>query len=223
MGLFVVVVRQEETMARGGAWAAVAAAAVWWMAAGAGAVWLEIAPSGTKCVSEEIQSNVVVIGDYSVLYDHHHAQPTISVKVTSPFGDIVHKKEKVSMGQFAFTTAEAGNYLACFSIDGEDRGLVVKLNLDWKIGLASRDWDSVAKKEKIEGVELELLKLEVAVQSIHDNLLLLKSKEANMRDVSEQTNSRVTWLSMLSLVVCIAVSVLQLWHLQQYFRKMKLI
>jgi p24 family protein delta-1 len=54
------------------------------------------------------------------------------------------------MGQFAFTTAEAGNYLACFSIDGEDRGLVVKLNLDWKIGLASRDWDSVAKKEKIE-------------------------------------------------------------------------
>lgn len=217
------VVRQEETMARGGAWAAVAAAAVWWMAAGAGAVWLEIAPSGTKCVSEEIQSNVVVIGDYSVLYDHHHAQPTISVKVTSPFGDIVHKKEKVSMGQFAFTTAEAGNYLACFSIDGEDRGLVVKLNLDWKIGLASRDWDSVAKKEKIEGVELELLKLEVAVQSIHDNLLLLKSKEANMRDVSEQTNSRVTWLSMLSLVVCIAVSVLQLWHLQQYFRKMKLI
>ncbi|ONM22271.1 Transmembrane emp24 domain-containing protein 10 [Zea mays] len=146
-----------------------------------------------------------------------------NILVTSPFGDIVHKKEKVSMGQFAFTTAEAGNYLACFSIDGEDRGLVVKLNLDWKIGLASRDWDSVAKKEKIEGVELELLKLEVAVQSIHDNLLLLKSKEANMRDVSEQTNSRVTWLSMLSLVVCIAVSVLQLWHLQQYFRKMKLI
>ncbi|CAD6224715.1 unnamed protein product [Miscanthus lutarioriparius] len=208
-------------MARGGAWAA--AAAVWWMAAGAGAVWLEIAPSGTKCVSEEIQSNVVVIGDYSVLYDHHHAHPTIAVKVTSPFGDVVHKKEKVSMEQFAFTTAEAGNYLACFSIDGEDRGLVVKLNLDWKIGIATRDWDSVAKKEKIEGVELELLKLEVAVQSIHENLLLLKSKEANMRDVSEKTNSRVTWLSMLSLSVCIAVSVLQLWHLQQYFRKKKLI
>lgn len=81
----------------------------------------------------------------------------------------------------------------------------MKLSLDWKIGIATRDWDSVAKKEKIEvkymqmrcyiviffcflyslsynikfynqGVELELLKLEVAVQSIHDNLLLLKSK-----------------------------------------------
>ncbi|KAF8779756.1 hypothetical protein HU200_002341 [Digitaria exilis] len=192
-------------------------------AARAGAVWLEIAPSGSKCVSEEIQSNVVVIGDYSVLYEHHHAHPNVSVKVTSPFGDIMHKKEKVSMDQFAFTTAEAGNYLACFWIDGDDRGLVVKLNLDWKIGIAAKDWDSVAKKEKIEGVELELLKLEMAAQSIHENLLLLKSKEANMRDVSEKTNARVTWLSMLSLSVCIAVSVLQLWHLQQYFRKKKLI
>jgi len=71
-------------------------------------------------------------------------------QVTSPFGDIVHKKENVSMDQFAFTTAEAGNYLACFWVEGDDRGLVVKLNLDWKIGIAAKDWDSVAKKEKIE-------------------------------------------------------------------------
>ena len=68
--------------------AAAAAAAVWWMAAGAGAVWLEIAPSGAKCVSEEIQSNVVVIGDYSVLYEHHHAHPTVAVKVTNRLGRI---------------------------------------------------------------------------------------------------------------------------------------
>jgi hypothetical protein len=119
------------------------------------------------------------------------------------------------MDQFAFTTAEAGNYLACFWADGEDRGLVVKLNLDWKIGIAAKDWDSLAKKEKIEvkymqmsnvvlyhyfidfipsvivfisstniefcnqGVELELLKLEIAVQSIHENLLLLRSKSVH--------------------------------------------
>ncbi|KAL6656119.1 hypothetical protein ACP70R_006945 [Stipagrostis hirtigluma subsp. patula] len=209
-------------MARGGAWAA-AAAVLWWMAAGAGAIWLEIQPSATKCVSEEIQSNVVVIGDYSVLYEHHHAHPTVAVKVTSPFGDVMHKKEKVSMDQFAFTTAEAGNYLACFSIDGEDRGLVVKLNLDWKIGIATKDWESVAKKEKIEGVELELMKLETNVQAIHENLLVLRSKEANMSDVNEKTNARIMWLSMMALSVCIIVSVLQLWHLQEYFRKKKLI
>jgi p24 family protein delta-1 len=116
----------------------------------------------------------------------------------------MHKKEKVSVGQFAFTTSEAGNYLACFLIDGEGKGLVVKLNLEWKIGIATKDWDSVAKMEKIEvkyiemrfytifcivlsplsvnivshnqGVELELVKLEASVQAIHENLLLLKFK-----------------------------------------------
>ncbi|KAL5201615.1 hypothetical protein ABZP36_035969 [Zizania latifolia] len=193
------------------------------MAGGAGAVWLEIAPSAAKCMSEEIQSNVVVIGDYSVLYEHHHAHPTVTVKVTSPFGDIVHHKEKASTDQFAFTTAEAGNYLACFSVDGENKGLVVKLNLDWRFGIATKDWDSVAKKEKLEGIELELLKLETAVQAIHENLLLLRSKEADMRDVSEKTNVRVKLLSMVSLSICIIVSALQLWHLQQYFQKKKLI
>ncbi|KAB8110808.1 hypothetical protein EE612_048242 [Oryza sativa] len=209
---------------RGGAWvwAATAAALLWWMAAGARAVWLEIPPSATKCVSEEIQSNVVVIGDYSVLYEHH-LNPTVTIKVTSPFGDIVHHKQKVSTGQFSFTTAEAGNYLACFSADGRNKRLVVKLNLDWRVGIATKDWDSVAKKEKLEGVELELVKLETSVQAIHENLLLLRSKEANMRDTSEKTNARATWLSIISLIVCIIVSVLQLWHLQQYFRKKKLI
>ncbi|KAG8056954.1 hypothetical protein GUJ93_ZPchr0002g25133 [Zizania palustris] len=217
-------------MARGGgAWAPAAAAAaaaaalLLWMAGGAGAVWLEIAPSAAKCVSEEIQSNVVVIGDYSVLYEHHHAHPTVTVKVTSPFGDIVHHKQKASTDQFAFTAAEAGNYLACFSVDGENKGLVVKLNLNWRVGIATKDWDSVAKKEKLEGVELELLKLETAVQAIHENLLFLRSKEADMRDISEKTNARVTLLSMVSLSICIIVSALQLWHLQQYFQKKKLI
>ncbi|EMS57382.1 Transmembrane emp24 domain-containing protein 10 [Triticum urartu] len=210
-------------MARGGAWAAAAAAVLWWMAAGAGAVWLEIAPSGTKCVAEEIRSNVVVIGDYAVLYEHQQVHPTVSVKITSPFGDTIHKKDKVTVDQFAFTTSEAGNYLACFTVDGDNKGLVVKLNLDWKIGIAAKDWDAIAKKEKIEGVALELFKLDESVQTIYENLLVLRTKESDMRDVSEVTNARVLWLSMMSLGVCICVSVMQLVHLKRYFRKKKLI
>jgi hypothetical protein len=78
------------------------------------------------------------------------------MQVTSPFGYTLHTKEKVSADQFAFTTAEAGNFLACFSADGDSKGLVVKLNLDWKIGIATKDWDSVAKREKLEVKYMEL-------------------------------------------------------------------
>lgn len=46
------------------------------------AVWLNLPASGTKCVSEEIHNNVVVLADYVVVSDNHSHIPTISVKVT---------------------------------------------------------------------------------------------------------------------------------------------
>ena len=139
------------------------------------------------------------------------------MQVTSPFGNALHHNENATVGQFAFTTAEAGNYLACFWIDSAEKGSGVSVNLDWKIGFATKDWDAIAKKEKIEvgrwnmncstkphfcpsvmnsysmqylvlsvecsllflmqGVELELRKLEVAVQAIHQNLIYLKARQ----------------------------------------------
>lgn len=44
-----------------------------------------------------------------------------------------------------------------------------------------------------------------------------------MREVSEITNGRVAWYSIMSIGVCIAVSVMQVFHLKRYFRKKKLI
>ncbi|XP_059457810.1 transmembrane emp24 domain-containing protein p24delta3-like [Corylus avellana] len=190
------------------------------------AIWLTVPSSGTKCMSEDIQTNVVVLADYHVVDEaaQPHHTPTISVKVTSPYGNNLHHQENVTHGQFAFTTTESGNYLACFWLDGQhEGGAETTLSLDWKTGIAARDWDSVARKEKIDGVELELRKLEGAVEAIRENLIYLKNREADMREVSESTNGKVAWLSIMSLGVCILVSVLQLWHLKRYFQKKKLI
>ncbi|KAK9096022.1 hypothetical protein Sjap_021519 [Stephania japonica] len=241
------------------------------------AIWLNLPSSGTKCVSEEIHTNVVVLADYMVIAEDHTPDiPTISIKVTSPYGNNLHHKENVTQGQFAFTTIESGNYLACFWVDGHKQGGPgASVNLDWKTGIAAKDWETVARKEKIEvgdfnlvfefpsfpndGVELELKKLEGAVEAIHDNLLFLKSRytciflttffslpslfnklgafdlydsidaeflsarEAEMRQVSETTNTRVAWFSIMSLGLCILASAVQVWHLKHYFRKKKLI
>jgi len=43
------------------------------------AIWLTIPSSGTKCVSEDIQTHVVVLADYYVVTDE--ALHTISAKV----------------------------------------------------------------------------------------------------------------------------------------------
>ncbi|KAJ0525196.1 putative transmembrane emp24 domain-containing protein [Helianthus annuus] len=143
--------------------------------------------------------------------------------VTSPYGNVLHHKENVTHGQFAFTSSESGQYMTCFWPDRPNEGGALSVNIDWKIGVAAKDWESVARKEKIEGVELELRKLEGAVEAIHDNLLYLKSREAEMRGVSETTNSRVAWYSIISLGICILASCAQLWYLTRFFQKKKLI
>ncbi|KAI4367443.1 hypothetical protein MLD38_023182 [Melastoma candidum] len=185
------------------------------------AVWLSVPERKTKCVYESMQTGVVVSGEYFVMEDDHPEAPAVSIKVTSPSGQVLHRNSDVVHGHFDFTTSEAGEYMACFWVD--DREEDVSVNIDWKTGIAARDWDSVARVEKIEGVELELRKLEGAVTAIHENILHLKSREATMRLASERTNARVAWLSCLSLGVCITVSTLQLLHLKQFFRKKKLI
>lgn len=73
-----------------------------------------------------------------------------TLQVTSPYGNDLHGKKKATAGQFAFTTAEAGNYMACFWVDAPYEGLAATVNIDWKIGHAAKDWDSVVKREKIQ-------------------------------------------------------------------------
>ncbi|PPD75738.1 hypothetical protein GOBAR_DD27338 [Gossypium barbadense] len=146
--------------------------------------------------------------------------PTINSfnMVTSPFGNNLHHNENATHGQFAFTTSESGNYLACFWKDGShQKDSELTLGVDWKTGIAAKDWESVAKKEKIEGVELVLRRLQGIVETIRGNLIYLRDREADMREVSEATNARVAWFSIMSLGVCIAVSVLQIWYLKRYF------
>ncbi|KAL6515555.1 hypothetical protein OROHE_018589 [Orobanche hederae] len=193
-------------------------------------LWFDLPSSGTKCVSEEINSNVVVLAHYYAFigeeYDVNNTiNPSITVKreVTSPYGNDLYHQDKVSHGQFAFTTTEIGNYMACFSAESDHHGKKVTVGIEWKTGIAAKDWESVAKKEKIEGLELELKKLEEHVEAIHENLNYLINREAEMREVSETTNRRVAWYSIMSLGLCIVVSVIQLWYLRRYFHKKKLI
>ncbi|KAG7585409.1 GOLD domain [Arabidopsis thaliana x Arabidopsis arenosa] len=58
-------------------------------------------------------------------------------------------------------------------------------------------------------VEIELKKLDGAVEAIHENLIYLRNREAEVRIVSEKTNSRVAWYRIMSLGLCITEFVLE--------------
>ncbi|KAH7438507.1 hypothetical protein KP509_04G018000 [Ceratopteris richardii] len=145
------------------------------------------------------------------------------IQVTSPYGNSLHKQDRVTKGEFAFTATEAGDYTACFSIADASKESKAMVDLEWKLGIDAKDWDSVAKREKIDGVELELRKLEEAIGEIHNNMLYLRDREEKMREVNEVTNTRMAWFSITSLLICLAVAGAQVWYLKSFFERKKLL
>lgn len=194
-------------------------------------------PSGqTKCIAEEIQSNVLVLGNYHVVApgsDEHHygtgnAQPVaddhkITVRVTSPYGNSLHYADKVESGQFALTTTESGDYMACFWILPTQHPITASVELEWKTGVFAKDWAKIAKRDKIDGMELELRKLEEYVTSIYDEMLYLREREGEMQDLNASTNSKMAWFGFMSFLICLSVAAWQLWHLKSFFERKKLL
>lgn len=67
------------------------------------------------------------------------------------------------------------------------------------------------------------MRLVVSRWLLYVALPLLGGREAEMRNINERTNSRVAWLSVMSLLVCVGLAAFQLWYLKSYFERKKLL
>lgn len=187
----------------------------------------DLQSGSTKCISEEIKMNAMAVGKYAIvnpnentpLLDSHR----VSVAVTSPQGNSMHHADKVETGSFAFTSSEAGDYLACFWTPDHKPTQTMTVEFEWRTGVAAKDWPNVAKKGQIDQMELELKKLEDTVKGIHDEMFYLREREEEMQEMNRGTNTSMLMLGFLSLVVCVSVAGLQLWHLKNYFERKKLL
>lgn len=188
----------------------------------------ELLAGHTKCISEDVKTNAMSVGKYSVvnpkedypLPDSHR----VVVKVTSPHGNTYHFGDRVDSGNFAFTAAEAGDYSACFWVpDDKVAPSSLTVEFEWRSGVAAKDWSKVAKKGQIEVMEFELKKLYETVLSIHDEMFYLREREEEMQDLNKATNSKMFTFSFLSIVICLSVAGLQLWHLKTFFERKKLL
>ncbi|KAI3720215.1 hypothetical protein L6452_21128 [Arctium lappa] len=187
----------------------------------------ELESGHTKCIADDIKSNSMTVGHYSIV-NPNEGQPLpeshrITLKVTSAYGNSYHSAENVQSGQFAFQAVEAGDYMACFFAIDHQPSLKIPIEFDWRSGVAAKDWSNVAKKGSVDAMNFELKKLADTITSIHEEMFYLREREQEMQELNKITNSRMAWLSFLSLFVCLSVAGLQLWHLKSFFEKKKLI
>ncbi|KAF6171804.1 hypothetical protein GIB67_007325 [Kingdonia uniflora] len=181
----------------------------------------------TKCMSEDIKANSMSVGKYSVVNPNEgYPMPDthrINVRITSSYGSALHTMDNVESGNFALTAGESGDYMACFWVVEHKPPVTITVDFDWKSGVSAKDWTNVAKKGQVDTMEIELKKLEDVVKSIHDEMFYLREREEEMQELNRSTNSKMAWFGFLSLVICLSVAGMQLWHLKTFFERKKLL
>jgi hypothetical protein len=72
---------------------------------------------------------------------------------------------------------------------------VAKLSLDWKTGVAATDWDTIAKKEHLDQLSVEMRKLEGVIREVYAEMLQLQQREQEMRDLNGEHPVGSGWRS----------------------------
>ncbi|KAF2847957.1 hypothetical protein T440DRAFT_402388 [Plenodomus tracheiphilus IPT5] len=191
-----------------------------------------------KCFYEELPKDTLVVG-------HYHAEAwddaTKSYQTKADVGVFVTVEETFdnnhrivaqrgsSQGKFTFSAADSGQHRICVTPQNVPSGGgwlgsgvhgTVKFTLDMAIGETSRIEST--DKDKVETLVQKVKDLNSRLQDVRREQVFQREREAEFRDQSEHTNSRVVRWTIIQLVILAVTCVWQLSHLRAFFIKQKL-
>lgn len=145
-------------------------------------------------------------------YRHIKLNADSASKVLSPLSKHEDK--------FAFVSTKSGRYVSCF--ENEDT-VAHYVTLRLRSGVEAKDLSEVAQHEHLKPLSIELLRLQQIVSGIRDEMLRMKLWEAEMRDLNETTNSRVTMFSLFSVFIVLTLGISQVHYLRNFLASKKVI
>nr|KAF6487925.1 transmembrane p24 trafficking protein 10 [Rousettus aegyptiacus] len=172
------------------------------------AISFHLPVNSRKCLREEIHKDLLVTGAY---------------EITDSAGHILYSKEDATKGKFAFTTEDYDMFEVCFESKGTGRIPDQLVILDMKHGVEAKNYEEIAKVEKLKPLEVELRRLEDLSESIVNDFAYMKKREEEMRDTNESTNTRVLYFSIFSMFCLIGLATWQVFYLRRFFKAKKLI
>jgi hypothetical protein len=177
-----------------------------------------------KCLKEEIHRNVVLTGEYEFSDVIGHSS---SVHVTDTRGHTLYKRENFqeTRGKFAFTADEYDIFEICISVHGPSNQQKInrEISVVLKHGVEAKNYEDLAKAEKLKPLEVELRRLEDLSDSIVQDFAYMRQREEEMRNTNESTNARVLYLSIFSMICLLGLATWQVLYLRRYFKAKKLI
>ena len=116
--------------------------------------------------------------------------------------------------------AMVGAYSICFDNASDED--YVHVAFDMVLVSENADDDVVTTKEHLTPLEEQLGESIQAAQTILKEMRYMEKREARMRMTSESIFTKVSWFSVLSVVILLGVTFVQVRYLKNYFRKKKL-
>ncbi|KAL1881440.1 hypothetical protein VTK73DRAFT_3958 [Phialemonium thermophilum] len=203
------------------------------------ALYFYIDGTTPKCFFEDLPKDTLVVGHYTAeefddrrqaWTEHEGLQVYFSVEEVFNNDHRVVSQRGTSSSKFTFTAHDAGEHRICFtpsSSSGRGNWLStsapnggIRLTLDLAVGESS----SIERndKDKLEDLATRVKDLNARLNDIRREQVYQREREAEFRDQSESTNSRVVRWILIQLTVLGVTCVWQLSHLRSFFIKQKL-
>lgn len=186
-----------------------------------GIMW-KLQPNAQKCLKEELQSDVLVTGDYEV---QDAPGQKVDYVVKDSKGHILSQKDDISRGKFSFVTENYDTFEICFvsRVPPQQRGIAQEVSLVTKRGVEAKNYEGLGEAAKLKPLEVELKRLEDLSDAIVQDFSQMRKREEEMRDTNESTNSRVLYFSIFSMCCLLGLATWQVLYLRRFFKAKKLI
>jgi hypothetical protein len=126
-------------------------------------------------------------------------------------------------GKFTFTSHEAGDHTICLRSNytgGWFSTPQVRMHLDIAVGEAKVDEEG--EKEHVKDLAGKVKDLNARLADIRREQQFQREREAEFRTLSEKTNSRAVWWSVVQVVTLFGTCTWQLRYLRAFFASKKL-
>ena len=170
---------------------------------------IAIAKNELRCIGEYLTQTLTM---FSI-----EGEKTIkNIKLIDSQGSVAHKKEDQRIIKFAFNPKESGNHQLCFISDTSN-----KITFEILTGIDAKDYSYIAKKSNLDRMELNLKKLDDAVNYVIKEFNTIISTEHS--DTHKELSNKTINYSLITLSFIITLGIVQSFFLSIYVNRKKII
>ena len=201
-------------------------------------ITFELAPGGSRCVSELLQKDAILTGEWSVPNQEYKGQTEFDVRSGSfdaaaaaaaaepsaVRGRLFHSGE--ASGHFSVKAAAAGAYSVCVKNivkEGVADSFKCVVTLTLRTALEVEDHHAFAKKEHVEAIEAELDRMERMAEHVYEEMNTMRARSELAHETDASTRGRLLWVEVAMLCTLLLMGLWQITYLKRYFQSKKIL